>query len=332
MKRIIIFLSNTIICLLILTMICFGQGNKGEQNSIFIKIAAGPEGSTSYVACAKVSALIDEHIPGSIASVMPGGNIENASLVSDRQIDMGWTTVNCAYFAYEGIELYEKPYKNLRIIATCDPSVLQLAVSKRSNIYSYKDLYNKRFNPQPFGTNTRLAAETVLSFYGITFEGIKEDGGVVHALSNNDAATMLQDGKLDAMFAFDGYIPAFLTIAEKPGIRLVGLEPEIIETAIKHPLLKGYFQVTLPADTYKDCDEITTLGVQKVLLVRDDMPVEVANKICKLIYEDEDLKSIFKGATTKGFPEPFTLENIEDSAVIPLHPGLEKYINEQKSE
>jgi len=310
MKKIFNIIFAVIIVMLILTVFCFGQGEKKEdEKTIYIKIGSGPAGSMSYSACAKVSELIKNNIPNTTISVIPGGNVVNARLVATKELDMGWTTVNCAYFAYEGIDPYEKSHENLCFLASCDTSIMQLAVPKKSDIYSYKDLYNKRINPQRFGSNTRLSAEVLLNLYGITFESIKKNGGVVHSLGTGDAASMMQDSKLDGMFAFGGYLPAFLTVAERPGIRLISLDPEIIEKAVNHPKLRGSFEVKLPSGVYKDCGEITSIGIQKIFVVRDNMPIDLAYKICKIIYEDKELKNFYKGAIEKGFPQAFTVEN-----------------------
>jgi len=328
MKKIFSIIFTVIIAILILTTFCFGQGEKDEK-TIYIKIGSGPAGSMSYSACAKVSELIKNNIPNAAISVIPGGNVVNARLVATKELDMGWTTVNCAYFAYEGIDPYEKSHENLRFLASCDTSIMQLAVPKNSDINSYKDLYNKRINPQRFGSNTRLSAEVLLNLYGITFENIKKNGGVVHSLSTGDAASMMQDGKLDGMFAFGCYLPAFLTVAERPGIKLISLPPEIIEKAVNHPKLRGSFEVKLPSGVYKDSGDVMSIGIQKIFVVRDNMPSDLAYKICKIIYEDKGLKNFYKGAIEKGFPQAFTVENAEKGAVIPIHQGANKYIKEQ---
>ena len=71
--------------------------------------------------------LIKNNIPNAAISVIPGGNVVNARLVATKELDMGWTTVNCAYFAYKGIDPYEKSHENLRFLASCDTSIMQLA-------------------------------------------------------------------------------------------------------------------------------------------------------------------------------------------------------------
>jgi TRAP transporter TAXI family solute receptor len=68
---------------------------------------------------------------------------------------------------------------------------------------------------------------------------------------------------------------------------------------------------------------VATILVPNVLLVRKDMPDDLAQKLTKVIYENKDALVQVNVAA-----KDITLENAAKTDPVPLHPGAKKAIDE----
>jgi len=319
------------VCLLyVFTFLGFFSVAAGAKQNTYIRIAATSPGSLWYVVAARWAEEINHKVPGVEASVGPGGAIANPLRVATGEVEIGMSWTNNVYLCYTGNPPYKKPHPNLRYLGAGQVAMLQCAVRPDSEIYSYKDLWNKRINPLKVGTGTRVVVEIILKQYGITYDSIVKNGGVVHSLGHGDALAMYQDEKLDAMWSYGGLMPNFVAAAERPGIRLIGLEPNVRENVLKDPRLHGMFPITFPGGVYKGCEEeVPTIGVLEAFCVNENMPDDLAYQITKILYESPKLKDVYKGGVKRGLPEAFDIKQALKGAVIPIHPGAKKYFEER---
>ncbi len=301
-----------------------------EAKTNYIRVGATSPGSFWYVVGARVADLFNHKIPNTKASLVPGGSVANPRSVARGEIELGMTWTNNSYLCYNGLPPYKKAYPNIRFIGAAQIAMLQCVARRDSNVYSYKDLSNKRINPLKIGWGTRVAIEIILKHYGMTFESIKKKGGVVHGLGHSDGMAMMQDGKLDVLWAFGGLNPHVISLAENPGIRLIGLDENIADKAIADPRLRGMFKTTWPKGVYKGCDEdVPTIGVLEAYVVNENMPDDIAYQITKVLYESSELQDVYKGSIKRGLPSAFNIEHAHLGAVIPVHPGAKRYFQEK---
>ena len=297
-----------------------------QAKTTFIKIGAGGPGGLWYMSAARLADEISKKIPNAKGSAVPGGAVSNCRKVAAGELQLGLTRVNNTYHAYMGKSPFKKAYTNLRFIATSQMGMLQLVARRDTDIHAYKDLYNKKINPQKIGWGCRDVVEVVMNLYGMPFESIKKNGGVVHALSNSGSQTMMQDRNLDAAWALGGCIPAFVALAERPGVRCIGLDRKIAEKVCEDPMLRGAFVTTWPKGVYKGCDkDLITIAIFDVFCASADMPDDIAYNITKIIYETQSLKDVYKGSVKSGLPSAFNIEQVSKGTVIPVHPGAKRY-------
>ena len=109
--------------------------------------------------------------------------------------------------------------------------------------------------------------------------------------------------------------------ANKP-LNVITLEDEHIENLMAaYPF---YAKTVIPAGTYDGCDEdITTFAQYTALCARADVPEETVYNLVKTMMENADaLEAVHKNAAGT-CPE----RGIE-GALIPMHPGAERYYKE----
>ena len=81
-----------------------------------------------------------------VASQASNGSVENLKLMSKGEANIGFTTVNIAYEAYNGEGAFkDKPYDDVRILANLYPNVSHIVVMNKNSIQSIEDLKGKSF-------------------------------------------------------------------------------------------------------------------------------------------------------------------------------------------
>ncbi|NHM26396.1 TAXI family TRAP transporter solute-binding subunit [Desulfofundulus sp. TPOSR] len=330
MKRICRLLSVLLVLSLILTAAgCGGQKEKPAENkdkksggaaeTINLTIASGPAGGTWYPLGGAVAKIIQNNIPGAVVSVQQGGGEANALGVDKGMYDIGITYSHTAAEALAGKENFKEPLKNIAGLAGLYPSALQMVVRADSDIKQIEDLKGKRISPGPKGLSGETMTRLVLQVHGLKFE----DMAKVERVSYSDSASLMQDRQIDMYSPITTWpAPSIQEVAQADGVRLLPLRPEKFEELKK--LNPGYTYITIKAGTYKGMEEDTPcLGSNAILIIRKDMPEDLAYKIAKALYENlDELKSVHKSL------EYMTKDTIAKDLGVPLHPGVEKYYRE----
>lgn len=106
------------------------------------------------------------------------------------------------------------------------------------------------------------------------------------------------------------------------GIKVVDIGQEAVDKLMAEK--PWYHTVVIPAGTYDGCDEdITTFAQYTALCARADVPEETVYNLVKTMMENADaLEAVHKNAAGT-CPE----RGIE-GALIPMHPGAERYYKE----
>ncbi|MHB8916390.1 MAG: TAXI family TRAP transporter solute-binding subunit [Desulfocucumaceae bacterium] len=308
---------------------CGGQKEKPAENKdqkqaapaspTSLTIASGPAGGTWYPLGGAIAKIIQEKIPGTTVSVQQGGGEANALGVNKGMYDIGITYSHTAAEALGGLETFKEPQKNISGLVGLYPSALQMVVRAESNIKQIEDLKGKRISPGPKGLSGETLTRIVLQVHGLKFE----DMAKVERVSYSDSASLLQDRQIDMFDPITTWpAPSIQEIAQAGGVRILPIRPEKMEELKK--INPGYSYVTLKAGTYKGMEEdVPCLGSNAILIIRKDMPEEMAYKIAKALYENlNELKSVHKSL------EYITKDTIAKDLGAPLHPGVEKYFKE----
>lgn len=298
-----------------------GTANAADK---FVRMITGPAGGAWYPFGAKIMELAQKDIEGIQTSSGPGGGVGNIRNIDKGNAELGWTFGFTEYDGYAGKAGFKEAHENVRHFANLYPGILQTAVPASSSIKSYADLKGKNYSPGKLVFSGNVTAERLLKLYGITYDGIKSDGGTIHRVGFSDSVALMKDGHIDAFTALTN-VPnsSFIALDFQPGIRLLSIEDDMLDKFTKQN--PGFFEETIPAGTYKGIDkDVKTLATSTVLIAGAHLDNETAYKLAESFWKNHD-EFVKVNATWK----EVKLENALKGAAIPVHPGALKYYKEK---
>jgi len=259
--------------------------------------------------------------PNLSGSTLPMGGAANLIGLYQSKLNCAFSVSEAFGDAWDGKEDY-KAYgriQNIRLLGSLFPEPSQFVVYADSGITKIEQLKGKRVTPGPKGSSIEILTRNILEAYGISTKDV-----VWRPLSFADGAEQMLDRHLDAMLYVIGYpVPAIVNVSSQRQIRLLPLSEDVIAKILKN--YKGLESYTLPAGSYKGVDyPVKGIADSVVLVVREEMPEEIAYTITKSVAENFDrygtvVKAMALGKgneMSKGFGFIF-------------HPGALKYYKEK---
>lgn len=251
-----------------------------------------------------------------------GASVANAQLIGTGDADFALLQNDIAFYAYNGVTLSafkDKPIKNMGAVFTIYPELVHAVVTKASGIKSVKELKGKKVVLGPHGSGTEANALQILEAYGLK----ESDLGRAERIDAAVAADQLKDGRVDAAFFTTGLGSAVILDTFIGGkVALVPLAGAEAQALIKR--FPFYTSVKVPANTYKDQAEASTVAVMAMMVARSDLPEDLVYRFTKAIFDD--LKQ-FHAAHSAA--QNLTLETALNGNPIPLHPGAAKFYKEK---
>lgn len=258
------------------------------------------------------------HITG---STVPSTTTANVMGVHEGKFNVGFSLSDTTADAWEGQGYFKQsgPIRDIRELAALYPQATQIAVWADSKITSIEQLKGKRVSPGAKGLSSDLEAQRLLKLYGISYSDLQ-----VQFLSFEDAAQQMVDGHLDALLFTTVPFPfaPLINVNSQRQIRLLSIPDDKIAELAKFRGVEAY---TLPPGLYKGVDyPVKGIAVRSHIIVREDMPDDVAYSIVKAIAENfPRYPGVLKSMAYA------RLEDMPMDVGIPLHPGALKYYQER---
>jgi hypothetical protein len=290
----------------------------------FVRMVSGPAGGTWYPLGAKMSQVFKDAAPEILAASGPGGGIENVRDVDQRNAEIGFSMSDAVFNGYRGQGKFHHEQTHVRHLATTYLNILQVAVPMNSSVRGIADLKDKNISPGKAGWGGTEMARLVLEAHGITFDSIRQNGGTVHHVDFSDSVALMKDGHIDAFFALSS-VPqsSIMELDFDPGVRLLSVEGEALRKALA--ARPGYVPVTIPGTVYENLEgDVHTLGVPVVLIAHEDLSEDLAYRLTKALW---DKHAAFVEVTPVW--KTVSLENALLGASAPVHPGAQRYYDEQ---
>ncbi len=250
-----------------------------------------------------------------------GASVANAQLIGTGDADFALLQNDIAFYAYNGVTLAafkDKPIKNMGALFTIYPELVHVVVTKASGVKTVRDLRGRKVVLGPQGSGTEANALQILEAYGLQESDLKTE-----RIDAAAAADQLKDGRVDAAFFTTGLGSAVIVDAFISGkaalIPVAGAEAAAL--AKKYPF---YTSVNVPANTYKDQAEATTVAVMAMMVARSDLPEDLVYRFTKAIFDDLKQFHAAHSAATH-----LTLETALSGNPIPLHPGAARLYKER---
>ena len=291
---------------------------------IRLSIATGTTGGVYYPVGGAMAQIFNEHVPGVEASAeATGASVENVRLLERGESQVALIQGDVAYNAFYGQERFEGRKVDLRTLVVMYPNVYHAvslrSIAERLNFRRFSDVKGHRFSVGPPGSGNELTTSQVFEALGMSFRDIR-----VQRLSYAETARALREGRLDAGSWVVGIGNA--TLLELDATHPIYLIPiagdERDKVLASYPYYRPF---TIPAGVYPSVREpVETIALWNIVVVRSDMPEDLAYQLARAIYENID---VIGRVYAPGAPF-FTLENLKNSP-IPLHPAVIRYARER---
>jgi TRAP transporter TAXI family solute receptor len=248
-------------------------------------------------------------------------SVYNINAIGTGELTFGVTQTDVMSYAVNGEQDFADAQDNLRAVFSLHPEPFTLVARKEAGIESFADLAGKRVNVGAPGSGTQTSIDIILEAMDMG----REDFALVSELRPDEHGPALCDNQIDAFFYGVGHPSA--NIADPTttcGAQIVPITGEAIDGIIADRPF--YASATIPGGTYANNEEdVQTFGVLAALAVGAETPDEAVYALVSAVFENFDAFKSLHPALANLNPENMVADGLE----APLHPGAEKYYNEQ---
>ena len=302
----------------------------------YFRIGAGVAGSTLYDLAGLVAGAISNP-PGSRDCDKGGscgvpnliglaqttaGSVENLQDLRDGTLESGLVQADAADLAFNGLDPFKQPGPNpdLRAIATVGGLLLHVIVPKNSAATSVADLKGKRINLGVKDGGTAITARLVLNSFGLTEKKIKASFDDFKTAGAN-----LEDGKIDAMLTVDGIgSDDIKDLARRIDITLLRVDGLPVVKLLKSaPYMTAR---TIPGDAYRNVASTPSISIPILWAVSAKLNDQLVYDLTKSIWHDAQQQAAAAGDPT----DALRLNLAPQGVSLPLHPGAQKFYDENK--
>jgi uncharacterized protein len=235
--------------------------------------------------------------------------------------DIAFSLGDTAADAVEGKHSFKTP-QDVVALTRLYSNYTQVAVRASSGVTKIADLKGKRISTGSPNSGTEVIARRLLEAAGLD----PTRDVTAQRLGLPESVDAMKSGSIDAL-VWSGGLPTGgitdLTTSMGANVKLIPIADLL--PAMQKTYGDIYEQKPIPAATYKQQSDVPTIAVPNVLLVRKDMPDDLAEKLTKVIYENKDAL-VQVNAAAKGI----TLENADKTDPVELHPGSKKALESLK--
>lgn len=291
--------------------------NGGLETNIVTIATGGASGPYNIIGTALADVYSDEFDINSRTQTT-GASVENANLLAQGKVEMALMMSDVLTEAVEGFGNFDEPIEDIMQIGTLYPNFVQVVTTADSGIETFSDLKGKRVAVGDQNSGVEVNARNLLEGHGITYDDIDVD-----YLGYAEAADGLRAGQLDAAFLTSGLPNAsVLELSETLDIRLVSIDPDDVEDIAQD---QPYFvPMEIPEGTYGNDEPVPTAAIMNALVVRSDISEDDVYLLTKTFFDNlTALENAHQAA------KDISLEDAQEGLVAPIHPGAERYYNEQ---
>lgn len=294
-----------------------GADDGGEEAPELMSMLTGGTSGTYYPLGGEMAKNITDATGIQTDAVSSNASADNVVALQEGEAELAFVQTDVIANAIEGTNAFEgNPVDNVLAIGSLYPETIQIVTSADSGIKSVEDLAGKTVSVGAPGSGTYVNAEQILEVHGMTMDDIDAQN-----LDFGESTGGIQDGNIDAAFITAGTpTGAVEGLAATVDVAIVPIEQDKIDEMIeKYPY---YAADIVTAGTYGLEEDVNTVAVLAMLAVEESLPEETVYEITKAIYENAQDMAHAKA-------EFITLETALDGIGIDVHPGAQKYFDEE---
>ncbi|MFC7404478.1 TAXI family TRAP transporter solute-binding subunit [Georgenia alba] len=241
------------------------------------------------------------------------GSVDNLQDLADGRADIAFSTVDAAADAVAGVGDFDEPLE-VSALARIYDDFVHLVVLDDSAVRSVRDLRNRTVSLGASGSGTAVIADRLLAAAELPRSQVD-----VRMLGLTESVAALRRGEVDAFFWSGGLgTPGLSELADEVPIRLVPLAGAVRSLRAEHR--SGYRHGRIPEGTYGLTEDVATVAVPNVLMVRNDLPAPVAERVLATVFDAG-------GRIASDVPAATLLDPVKAIFTEPvdLHPGAVTY-------
>lgn len=296
-----------------------GSAEVGTEDASFITIAAGGTSGPYYQIGATMSQILADSLGSDTSVQATGASVENINLIVDGGAEVAFVMGDATRQAIEGTGPFEgESYADLMAITALYPNFVQIVTTAGSGISSVADLEGRRVGVGDVNSGVELNAQMILEAHDMSYDDIEED-----FLSYSEAIDQMKNGQVDAAFVTSGLPNAsVLDLATTDDVVIVPIEGDGMAKLLE--LYPFFNENVIPGGTYDEAEDVPTASIMNQLLVSAELSEDAVYDITKALFENIDQIHASHNAA-----QEITLDTISDGLVTDLHPGAERYYEEQ---
>ena len=282
-----------------------------------LTFTTGGEAGTYYAFGGVLGSFVSGKTDLDITVVSSGGSKANIEDLDAGDAQLGFSQSDVMSYAYAGSRLFEDKVDSFSVAAALYMEQVQI-VTMDPDIKTVADLKGKNVSIGAAGSGTYFNAIDVLGAYGMT----ESDINPVYQ-SFGDSAESIKDHKIDAAFIFAGAPTTAITDLSTSGdVYLVSLDDEHIDKLIE--VSPYYSKNVISKDAYGLPEDVTTVAIAAVVLVRNDVSDDAVYDFVSTIFEN--IPTITE---QHGKGAELDLDFASSITDVPYHPGAAKYFAEK---
>ena len=244
------------------------------------------------------------------------GTTDNLRSVDQGLVESGFADGDVIAAAVAGQGAFRRPARHLRVIAGLFAEETHLVALVQSNIQSVSDLRGKRVLMGPPNSGALMRARAILSAYRVHAREV---------ISDETAAQMMKDGKIDAYFAVAGVpLDSIRDVLVRHVAHLVPIDGEGRDRLVK--MVPQLSAALIAAGAYPGAAAVETVATRAYWVTRDTEADPLIYGIARALFNPANRETLVASHPSAG-------EIGLDSAAIhppaPLHPGAARFYREK---
>lgn len=301
-------------------------GTVSAADQQFVTIGTGGVTGVYYPTGGAICRLVnknrnDHGIRCSVEST--GGSVYNARTIRSGELDFGVIQSDVQVKSINGTDQFSEdgPYDGLRSLFSVHPEPMHLMARADAGIATTADLKGKKVNIANPGSGTRVLAETLLKYEGISVD----DFSLAAELKSSEQAAALCDGKIDATIWAAGLPNGSSQEATSTcDVKIIPLAGAGIDKLLGENT--AYAAATIPGGMYPgNPDDLPSWGPKATIVTSADASDEVVYAVVKAVFENFDAFKRLHPA----FGNLEESEMVSDGLTAEIHPGALKYYQER---
>jgi uncharacterized protein len=290
----------------------------------FVRMATAGSGGNYYRLGSGLASIWNDTVENVQASVQAtGGTVENLDLLADQEVEVAYLAGGVGLQAWENTGTFEdRPegrYSGLRAIATVYPNPQWfLAMEWAPEIESVRDLEGQRVAVGMAGGQGEAWWRMTMDHLDWTYDNI-----IAEYTFHDAAIDQVRNRQIDAVISPDA--PGSATIQQMVDTgfaRILDIDEDIIaffdEAGLDYPY-------TVPGEHVPGRDEpVHTFASPITFATHENVSEDLVYELTKSMFENRD-----RLIQVHPLAEFMTHEDALDGLPFPLHPGAERYFEEQ---